>query len=86
MIYSIYGTILFDIYITIYHLVRNGVGTGKKGSGRNRVTNFLRNRRVISGVKKKKIAQSCCTGEYKLQRFTAVFYTFFCYVLKYSTV
>jgi len=38
--------------------VRNGVVilTGKKGSGRNRVTNFLRNRGVISRVKKRKIA------------------------------
>ena len=50
--------IVYSIYT--YHLVRNGVVilTGKKGSGRNRVPNFLRNRGVISRVKKGKSAQS----------------------------
>jgi hypothetical protein len=43
--------------------VCNGVVilSGNKGSGRNHVTNYLRNRGVISRVKKGKIAQSYCT-------------------------
>jgi hypothetical protein len=43
--------------------VRNGVAilSGKKGFGRNRVANILRNRGVISRVEKGKIAQSCCS-------------------------
>ncbi|KAL4122750.1 hypothetical protein QTP88_015031 [Uroleucon formosanum] len=36
----------------------------KKRLGRNRVTHFLSNRGIISRVKKRKIAQSCCTEFY----------------------
>jgi hypothetical protein len=38
------------------------ISSGKKGSKRNRVANFLRNRGIISWSKRGKIVQSCCTG------------------------
>jgi dephospho-CoA kinase len=51
--------------------VRNGIVIllGKKGSGRNSVAKFLRNRGVTSLVKKGKIAQSCCTALSRLVGF-----------------
>jgi hypothetical protein len=63
-LYTIFYVVHKLLYIVYTHnLVRNCVAilSGKKGSGRNRVTNFLRNRGVISRVEKGKIAQSCFT-------------------------
>jgi hypothetical protein len=64
VLYTLFYVVHKLLYI-YYYLVRNGVLilSGKKGSERNHVAYFLRNRGVINSVKKGKIAQSCCTAE-----------------------